>query len=96
MGKLRLTPRAQANLDNIWRTIAADSPRAADNLIDRIMARGRAAADFPKIGVARPDLSPRARVLVVRPYIVIYEPQRGGILIVSVVHGMRDPEHWLD
>ncbi|SIT58433.1 Plasmid stabilization system (fragment) [Mesorhizobium prunaredense] len=32
-----------------------------------------------------------ARVLIEGRYIVIYEPQMEGILVV----GMRDPEHWL-
>ncbi len=36
-----------------------------------------------------------ARVLIEGRYIVIYEPQMEGILVVAIVHGMRDPEHWL-
>ncbi len=36
-----------------------------------------------------------ARVLIEGRYIVIYEPQLEGILVVAIVHGMRDPEHWL-
>lgn len=47
------------------------------------------------MGTARPELSVTARVLIEGRYIVIYEPQMEGILVVAIVHGMRDPEHWL-
>jgi plasmid stabilization system protein ParE len=36
-----------------------------------------------------------ARVLIEGRYIVIYEPKLEGVLVGAIVHGMRDPEHWL-
>ena len=42
-----------------------------------------------------PELSATARVLIEGRCIVIYEPQPEGVLVVAIVHGMRDPEHWL-
>ena len=47
------------------------------------------------MGVARPELSPTARILVEGRYIVIYEPRADGVLVVAIVHGMRDPANWL-
>lgn len=61
----------------------------------RIFEKLELAAQHPKMGTARPELSARARVLIEGRYIVIYEPQPEGILVVAIVHGMRDPEHWL-
>lgn len=47
------------------------------------------------MGGARPDISERARLLIEGRYIAIYEPAAFGILVVAVVHGMRDPSHWM-
>ena len=95
MASYRLTPRASQDLRDIWHTIAADNEKAADNLLMRIFDKLDLAAQHPKIGTARPELSATARVLIEGRYIVIYEPQPDGVLAVAIVHGMRDPEHWL-
>ncbi len=96
MGKTRLTPRAQADLNDIWTEIATQSVSAADRLVSRVLAKAQASAEFPHMGAPRPDLSPKARILISDPYILIYEPQPDGVLVVSIVHGRRDPAHWLD
>ena len=75
-------------------TIAADNMRAADGLVRRIMHAAELASDQPLIGAPRPELSPTARILVEGRYLAIYEPQPDGLLIVAVVHGMRDPDSW--
>lgn len=95
MAKVRLSPRAEADLYDIWANIAADNMRAADKLIERIMATAELSAGQPMMGAARPELSPTARILVQGRYLVVYEPHPDGVLIVAVVHGMRDPESWL-
>ncbi len=94
MGKVRLTPRAEADLYEIWATIAADNISAADRLIHRIMRAADLASDQPQMGALRPELSPTARILVEGRYLAIYEPQPDGVLLVAVVHGMRDPQSW--
>ncbi|ESW65557.1 type II toxin-antitoxin system RelE/ParE family toxin [Mesorhizobium sp. M0615] len=80
---------------DIWHTIAADNEKAADRLLMRIFERLELAAQHPKMGSARPELSATARVLVEGRYIIIYEPQPDGVIAVAIVHGMRDPDHWL-
>lgn len=95
MARLRLTPRAEQDIRDIWTTIAADNEKAADGLLLRIFDRLELAATQPHMGVARPELSPTARILVEGRYIVIYEPMPYGVLAVAIVHGMRDPESWL-
>ncbi|WP_352735763.1 type II toxin-antitoxin system RelE/ParE family toxin [Mesorhizobium sp. M0460] len=92
---MRLTPRASQELRDIWHTIAIDNEKAADKLLMRIFDKLELTAQHPKMGTARPELSPTARVLIEGRYIVIYEPQPEGVLVVAIVHGMRDPEHWL-
>lgn len=94
MGKVRLTPRAESDLYEIWATVAADDMTAADALVRRIMRAAELASDQPHMGAPRPELSATARILVEGRYLTIYEPQHDGVLIVAVVHGMRDPASW--
>ena len=95
VAKVRLTPRAEAELYDIWATIAVDNMAAADKLFRRIMDRIGLAADNPMMGVSRSELSPTARILIEGRYITIYEPQPDGVTVIAIVHGMRDPDHWL-
>lgn len=95
VAEYRLTPLAEADLRAIWQTIAHDSQTAADALLIRLLARLDLAASQPLMGMARPELSPTARLLVEGSYIVIYEPAPFGVLAVAIVHGMRDPQSLL-
>ncbi len=79
----------------IWVMIAADNERAADGMIDRLFDQFERAAQFPDMGPARPEIGPAVRLLVEGRYLVLYEPAPYGVLIVAVVHGMRDPGQWL-
>lgn len=95
MAKVRFTPGAEADLFEIWSTIAVDNLRAADKVVERIMHAAQLAAEQPLMGAARPELSPTARILVQGRYVALYEPQPDGVLVIAVVHGMRDPDSWL-
>jgi toxin ParE1/3/4 len=95
VSEYRLTPRAEEDLRAIWRSIASDSEQAADGLLLRIFDKLERAAQFPEMGVPRPELSPTTRLLVEGRYVVIYEPMPYGILAIAIVHGMRDPASWL-
>jgi toxin ParE1/3/4 len=95
VAEYRLTPRAEQDLKGIWRSIAAYNESAADALILRIFDKLELAASQPRMGVARPELSSTARILVEGRYIIIYEPMPFGVLVIAVVHGMRNPRNWL-
>jgi plasmid stabilization system protein ParE len=49
--------------------------------------------DFPELGVEREDLGHR-RVLLCRPYIIIYRLRPSGadtlLIVLRIVHGARD------
>lgn len=95
MAEARLTPRAEHDLRDIWLAIALDNESAADRVIRRLLTKFDLAAEQPGMGSPRPELSKTARILVEGRYLAIYEPQTYGILVVAVVHGMRDPTQWL-
>ncbi|MFN3672506.1 MAG: type II toxin-antitoxin system RelE/ParE family toxin, partial [Bosea sp. (in: a-proteobacteria)] len=65
-------------------------------LVRRIVNKALLAADMPLIGAARPELGAQVRILIEGRYVVIYEPQADGVAIIAVVHGMRDPDNWLN
>ncbi len=89
MARVRLTPRARDDLDEVWLYIARDNIGAANRLIDAISARCNGLADFADLGPARPDIAPDARMLTIDNYIVLYRHDGDDIEIVRVTHGAR-------
>ncbi|MFS8049606.1 type II toxin-antitoxin system RelE/ParE family toxin [Rhizobium sp. BR 314] len=96
MPKYKLSPRASEQLRGMWRHIAERNEPAADMLIQRLFEKFELAAEHPEMGVARPEISVSARILIEGNYVAIYEPAEYGAEIVVVVHGMRNPAHWLE
>lgn len=84
------TRRAREDLLSIWSYIAADSPAAADRLLDAIDHRCALLADNPKLGPARPEITPELRYSPVRSYLIFYREVSEGIEVVRVLHGARD------
>ncbi|MEI2298873.1 type II toxin-antitoxin system RelE/ParE family toxin [Ensifer sp. MJa1] len=74
MAEYRLTPRAQRDLRDIWRNIAMDNERAADQLVNKLFDKFELAAAHPELGAARPDIAATARFLIDGRLIAIYEP----------------------
>lgn len=96
MASVKQTARARADLDDIWLGVALDNFRAADRLVDRIIARCQTLADHPRLGPARPQIAPDARMLVVGDYLVLYRLAAGDVEIVRIVHGARRLEGLFD
>lgn len=87
--RVRQTLRARADLLDIWLDVATDDPAAADRLFDRLEARVRILETFAEAGRARADIAPDARMLVERPYLILYRLIPEGVEIVRVLHGAR-------
>jgi toxin ParE1/3/4 len=90
MGIVRVTPRAESDLADIWGYIAADSDAFADAMLDRIAAKLAALAEQPQLGRARPELLETLRSFVIGNYVLFYQPLPDGILLIRVLHGARD------
>lgn len=90
MKRVRRSPRAVDDLDEIWRFVAADNLQAADRLIDRLIAAGEPLAEFPHLGRDRTGLAPGLRSLPVGNYVLFYRPDGHGAVIVRILHGRRD------
>ncbi len=83
------TARADEDLIEIWVTVGADDPNAADRLIDQLEARWQQLRDQPYSGLAREDIAPGVRHLVARSYLIFYRVEADAIRIIRVLHGRR-------
>lgn len=86
-----LSRDADADLDDIWEYIAADSVDAADQWIDKLFEAFEALSRTPRIGHAREDLTLRPVLFwAVGAYLIIYRVRAEGVEIIAVTQGSRD------
>jgi addiction module RelE/StbE family toxin len=87
--EVRWLDDALADVAEIYRFVAADDPRAAARVVQRIQAAVRQLAEMPHRG--RPGRWPGTRELVVARtrYIVPYRVQGTFIEVLRVFHGAR-------
>jgi toxin ParE1/3/4 len=91
------SPRAREDLLDIYVRIGLERRHAAERFFDRIEEKAKLLIAQPRLGVRRPDIRPRMRMLVEAPYLLLYEtipntdtgPVR-AVEIVRVVDGRRD------
>jgi toxin ParE1/3/4 len=91
------TPQAREDLIEIYTYIGLDNPSAAERIFDAIEAKAGLLVDYPRLGVRRPEIRPSARMLIERPYLILYEAHpdsdQGNIdevEIVRIVDGRRN------
>ena len=98
MARILRAPLARADLLDIWTYIASESsPSIADTVLARIYGALEVVASAPYIGRERAEFDGSPRSLVVRPYVIFYEPlaDGDGIAIWRVLHGARRMEDLL-
>jgi toxin ParE1/3/4 len=91
------TPAAREDLIEIYTYIGLDNPSAAERIFDAVQAKAELLADYPRLGVRRPDIRPSTRMLIEGPYLILYETHpdsdSGPIdqaEIVRIVDGRRN------
>lgn len=87
--RLVRSPRAIADLLEIWGYIAQHDPGAADRLLDTLDLRMRSLLNQPLLGRLRADLAPGLRSLACGNYVVLYRAGPGRVEVVRCVHGAR-------
>lgn len=88
----RFTPVANADLDEIWESIARENRDAADRLILEIYERVKLLAKFPDAGHSRKDLA-GARPLLFFPvgkYMIAYKSDSDPLVVVRILHAARN------
>jgi toxin ParE1/3/4 len=88
-----LSSEAEADLDSILDYIAADSPGAAVQVLDRFLEVFRMLAKHPDIGHFREDLASRGvRFFPVYSYIVVYASGSRPVEIARILGASQDVE----
>lgn len=91
MSRIQFTHIAELDLLELWLTIAAENPVAADKSLDSIQATVVLLESQPEMGRERPELSYKLRSISTRtPYIIFYTSNDDGLLVVRVLHHARD------
>ena len=95
--RIRISPVAERDLEDIWLRIAVESEVAATKILNAIGARVDKLGLFPRMGPRRGDIQDAARMLVEGFYLILYETQPDSdegpievVEIVRVVDGRRD------
>lgn len=83
---------AQSDLLEIWDYIAADSPGAADRMIDRFAATVAMLQEHPLAGRARPELADGLRSFACGNYVLFYRSTATALILVRVRSGFLDIE----
>jgi plasmid stabilization system protein ParE len=88
---VRISRRADRDVDRIWEVISRDSRTAADRVEDKLHEAMKLLGDHPGGWHVRPDVSDlRYRFWSVYSYVIAYRVEGNEVLIVRVIHGARD------
>jgi len=91
MGRIFRTAQATSDLLDIWIHVKTTQSEAkATALVRTIERKLRLLTSQPQMGRSRDELREGLRSFPVKPYIIFYQPQSDGILVVRVLHGRRD------
>jgi plasmid stabilization system protein ParE len=92
MIRLVVTPRAKRDRDEILRYLAKE---AGDAVTRKFAGRFRAGIarliEMPAYGPPRPELGSECRIVVIAPYVLLYEYDvgRDQVTVLRILHGHR-------
>lgn len=89
---VRILRRAQTDLMEIRDYVERDAPKAAERLVDRLVARMESLEHTPEVGVLPRDVVLRARgyrVLIEGEYLIFYKVLARQVRVYRVLHGRR-------
>ncbi len=88
--KIRWSPRAALNLEEIYEYIAKDSKNYANIFITNILTSIKSIPDFPNKGRIVPEyIDKNLRELIYKNYRVVYRIKNDIIEIVAICHGSK-------
>ncbi|MEO5345896.1 MAG: type II toxin-antitoxin system RelE/ParE family toxin [Magnetococcus sp. YQC-9] len=90
MSRILYDVRAKRDLEDIWRYIAQDSIVRADGWIDHIERLLALLATQPGMGKAYPMLGAGVRGLSFGSYLILYQLDSQGIVILRIIHAARE------
>ncbi len=91
MPRIRYARVAEADLLELWLSIAEENLVAADEVLDSIQTTVLLLSSQPELGRVRPELADGLRSCPTRTqYIIFYLPEADGLMVVRVIHHARD------
>jgi toxin ParE1/3/4 len=91
MARVVVTDLAKRDLRRILSDLAARAGyRVAERYAEDFKVAYRRLRSFPDSGPPRPALGRDTRIVLVLPYIVIYESRAGTATVLRVMHGKRN------
>jgi toxin ParE1/3/4 len=88
--KVEYSPAALFDLEDIADYIARDSPHAAEQWVDKLIAAAEKVASHPRSGRAVPEVDdPKIREVIVGAYRVVYRVEEHRLLVLTVIEGHR-------
>lgn len=87
--KVRYTPQARADLDEIFSYVSQDNPPAASQLIAKIRNNINLVSTNPSLGRRGRVAGTRELVIVGYPYIAAYRLHKSTIEVLAVIHTSR-------
>ncbi|MCI0682877.1 MAG: type II toxin-antitoxin system RelE/ParE family toxin [Gemmataceae bacterium] len=88
--KLRITPRARTDLDDVWDYVSPAGKTGADRYVTRIRKQCRMLARFPGMGRPRDELAVGLRSFAVSPFVIFFRIEGKTVEILRILHGARD------
>ena len=89
--RVRLSPRALADLRAIRSHLEKSSPQGSDNVRSAIDVAISLLGDFPGLGRERSELGVRALGVARYPFTIYYRVERDGVWIVHIRDDRRKP-----
>lgn len=88
---LRLTPRAEADLEDIWRYAAEIwGPDQADRYVDALFETFEVLCEMPGMARERAEFNPPVRVHPSGQHVVIYLVEDETLVVIRVLGGRQD------
>jgi toxin ParE1/3/4 len=89
--QIRFSELSRADLKQIYRYIASDSPARGRKLVSELTeCCEQAIADHPQIGRVRSEIYNNLRSFAFKRYVIFYREVDEVIEIVRILHGSRD------
>jgi toxin ParE1/3/4 len=96
-GGVRLSPKAEADLEDIWRFGAAKwSPARADQYLDGLLAVFDLLLVMPGIARERTEFTPPVRIHSAGSHLVIYRTDTDHLHILRVLGGRQEWQRLLE
>ena len=92
--RVRYTPEARANLEDIFTYLDERSPAAARSVKEGIVRAIQRLADYPLVAPETDEPGVRELIIVRYPYKVYYQVEQEEVRIVHIRHAARRP--WPD